>query len=130
MALYAEPATWDGRNRHAARSSICVVDVVEESLVNGEHPPVAARKVTHLSPEERVARGRAARNVCPLSSHGRWEPAEGRPDPISPQRGEAIATFRGPGGRGPATLRTLVENPAEGHGEVAEGTWCWHEAPR
>jgi uncharacterized protein (DUF2252 family) len=32
---------------------------------------------------ERVARGKAARNVTPRSSHGRWEPATNRPDPVS-----------------------------------------------
>jgi uncharacterized protein (DUF2252 family) len=51
--------------------------------VNGEQPPVTARRGTHLSREERVARGKAARKVCSRSSHGRWQPAEGRPDPIS-----------------------------------------------
>jgi uncharacterized protein (DUF2252 family) len=30
-----------------------------------------------------VARGRAARSVAPRSSHGRWEPAPGRPDPLA-----------------------------------------------
>ena len=34
----------------------------------------AVRKVAHLSPEERVARGKAARNETPRSSHGAWEP--------------------------------------------------------
>ena len=43
----------------------------------------AARKVRHLSPEERVARGKAARNETPRSSHGRWEPTTDRPDPIA-----------------------------------------------
>ena len=42
-----------------------------------------ARKVTHLSPEERVARGKAARNEVPRTSHAGWVPAENRPDPIS-----------------------------------------------
>ena len=41
-----------------------------------------ARKVAHLTPEERVARGKAARNEVPRSSHGRWEPAVNRPDPV------------------------------------------------
>ena len=41
-----------------------------------------ARKVAHLTPEERVARGKAARNEVPRSSHGRWEPAANRPDPV------------------------------------------------
>ena len=43
----------------------------------------AARKVAHLSPEERVARGKAARNEVPRSGHGRWEPAVNRPDPVA-----------------------------------------------
>ena len=34
-----------------------------------------ARKVAHLTPEERAARGKAARNEVPRSSHGTWEPA-------------------------------------------------------
>ena len=41
-----------------------------------------ARKVAHLTPEECVARGKAARNEVPRSSHGRWEPAVNRPDPV------------------------------------------------
>jgi uncharacterized protein (DUF2252 family) len=42
-----------------------------------------ARKVAHLTPEERVARGKAARNEVPRSSHGSWEPAVNRPDPVA-----------------------------------------------
>jgi uncharacterized protein (DUF2252 family) len=42
----------------------------------------AARKVAHLTPEERAARGKAARNEVPRSSHGHWEPAVNRPDPV------------------------------------------------
>ena len=37
----------------------------------------------HPSVEERRARGRAARDRTPLSSHARWEPAAGRPDPVA-----------------------------------------------
>jgi uncharacterized protein (DUF2252 family) len=37
----------------------------------------------HLTVEERVARGRAARKEAPRSSHGRWEPAADRADPIA-----------------------------------------------
>ena len=33
--------------------------------------------------DERVARGRAARKDAPRSSHGRWEPAPDRPDPVA-----------------------------------------------
>jgi uncharacterized protein (DUF2252 family) len=36
-----------------------------------------------LSVEERVARGRAARDAAPRGLHARWEPAPDRPDPIS-----------------------------------------------
>lgn len=41
------------------------------------------RQVTHLSVDERVARGKAARNEVPRSSHGHWVPASHRPDPIT-----------------------------------------------
>ncbi len=41
-----------------------------------------ARKVAHLSVEERVARGKVARNEVPRSAHGRWEHSRNRPDPI------------------------------------------------
>ena len=37
----------------------------------------------HLTVDERMARGQAARQQAPRSSHGRWEPAPGRPDPIA-----------------------------------------------
>ena len=42
-----------------------------------------ARRVAHLSPEERVARGKAARNETSRSSHGRWQASDSRPDPIA-----------------------------------------------
>jgi hypothetical protein len=37
----------------------------------------------HLTVDERVARGLAARQEVPRSSHGRWEPAPDRPDPVA-----------------------------------------------
>src|SRR5205814_8101263 len=37
----------------------------------------------HLTVDERVARGQAARQAVPRSSHGRWEPAPDRPDPVT-----------------------------------------------
>ncbi len=43
----------------------------------------APRKVSHLTPAERVARGKAARNETPRGSHGQWEPARNRPDPVA-----------------------------------------------
>jgi uncharacterized protein (DUF2252 family) len=49
-----------------------------------------ARKVAHLAPGERVARGKAARNEVPRSSHGRWEPAVNRPDPVGLLEEQAV----------------------------------------
>src|SRR5215472_13728002 len=47
-------------------------------------PPFAsAWRRAHLTVEERIARGKAARTSAPRLSHGRWEPAPGRPDPIA-----------------------------------------------
>ena len=43
----------------------------------------APTETIRLSPEERAARGKAARTHSPRSSHGHWEPREGRPDPIA-----------------------------------------------
>src|SRR5690349_5809027 len=37
----------------------------------------------HLTVDERVARGQAARQEAPRRSHGRWEPAPDRPDPVT-----------------------------------------------
>ncbi|GAA4397332.1 DUF2252 domain-containing protein [Fodinibacter luteus] len=45
--------------------------------------PAPARTVTHLTPAERVARGKAARNDTPRGSHGRWAPPDNRPDPVA-----------------------------------------------
>jgi uncharacterized protein (DUF2252 family) len=47
-------------------------------------PPFAsAWRRAHLTVDERVARGQAARVEAPRSGHGRWEPAPDRPDPIA-----------------------------------------------
>jgi uncharacterized protein (DUF2252 family) len=35
-----------------------------------------------LTLDERIARGKTARTDAPRSSHGRWSPAPGRPDPV------------------------------------------------
>ena len=37
----------------------------------------------HLTVDQRVARGRAARRGTPRSEHGRWEQAPNRPDPVA-----------------------------------------------
>ena len=47
-------------------------------------PPFAsAWRRKHLSLDQRVARGRAARTDAPRSAHGRWAPAPDRPDPVA-----------------------------------------------
>jgi uncharacterized protein (DUF2252 family) len=46
-------------------------------------PFASAWRRAHLTVEERQARGLAARKDAPRSSHGRWEPAPGRPDPVA-----------------------------------------------
>jgi uncharacterized protein (DUF2252 family) len=46
-------------------------------------PFTSAWRRRHLTVDERVARGRAAREEAPRSGHGRWEPAPDRPDPIA-----------------------------------------------
>jgi uncharacterized protein (DUF2252 family) len=42
-----------------------------------------ASPATHLTPGERVARGKAARRRAPRSAHGRWAAAADRPDPVA-----------------------------------------------
>src|SRR2546423_7746082 len=48
-----------------------------------------AHRVPHLSVAERSAAGKAARAAVPRSSHGDWEPAADRPDPIALLREQA-----------------------------------------
>ena len=49
----------------------------------GAAPFASTWRRKHLTVEQREARGRAARNAAPRSSHGRWEPAPRRPDPVA-----------------------------------------------
>ena len=44
--------------------------------------PKAADQAVALFPSERAAAGKAARELAPRSSHGEWEPARDRPDPV------------------------------------------------
>jgi uncharacterized protein (DUF2252 family) len=45
-------------------------------------PVAQSKQVPHPSVEQRRARGKAARDRAPLSSHGGWTPASDRPDPV------------------------------------------------
>ena len=49
----------------------------------------APAPITHLTPEERAARGKAARAKVPRSSHAGWDPPPDRPDPVSLLEGQA-----------------------------------------
>jgi len=47
-------------------------------------PPFAsAWRRSHLTVDERMARGKTARGQAPRSAHARWVPAPGRPDPVA-----------------------------------------------
>jgi uncharacterized protein (DUF2252 family) len=61
-------------------------DVVEPPAVGADAPvgrSGRARPVVHLTPDERSEKGRAARKEVPRRSHGEWQPAADRPDPIA-----------------------------------------------
>jgi uncharacterized protein (DUF2252 family) len=49
-----------------------------------------SRVVEHLSPDDRTARGRTARAAVPRASHGDWEPAGDRPDPVGVLQEQAV----------------------------------------
>jgi uncharacterized protein (DUF2252 family) len=55
---------------------------MEPMAVKTRTQPMAAKRVTHPSVEERRAQGTAARNRTPVSSHAGWAPATDRPDPV------------------------------------------------
>ena len=46
-------------------------------------PARAAQKITHVSVDERIAKGREAAQLTPPSIHSGWKPAEDRPDPVA-----------------------------------------------
>jgi uncharacterized protein (DUF2252 family) len=52
-------------------------------------PEPASRAPENLSPVERAERGKAARRAVPRSSHGDWQPAADRPDPLEVLEQEA-----------------------------------------
>ena len=62
------------------------------SVTTKQAPPVrpssarasGPKRVVHLSVDERVALGRAARTAVPRSSHAGFEAPAERPDPIGP----------------------------------------------
>ena len=83
MTVLQSAATCAVRNTLAAGFHNEPPRTLKESTVNGERSSNAAREVAHLSVQERVARGEAARSHVPRRSHSRWEPPADRPDPVS-----------------------------------------------
>ncbi len=54
-------------------------------------PFASAWRRAHLTDEERVARGKAARRETPRSTHGLWERPADRPDPIALLEEQAVS---------------------------------------
>ena len=54
-------------------------------------PSVPSWRRAHLTVDERLARGRAARRKAPRSEHGRWAPAPGRGDPVAVLEAQAAS---------------------------------------
>ena len=50
---------------------------------DAKRSPASVRESEHVPPEDWAARGKAARQVAPRSSHAAWRPAAGRPDPVA-----------------------------------------------
>jgi uncharacterized protein (DUF2252 family) len=58
----------------------------DRALPSGDAPhahPAPSWRRRHLSIEDRIARGRAARERVPRAAHATWAPAADRPDPVS-----------------------------------------------
>src|SRR6476469_4900967 len=74
--------------------------MAEHSRDNAGAPPDAVGPFAsswrrrHLTVDERVARGEAARQETPRRSHGRWEPAPDRPDPVALLEQQAASRVR------------------------------------
>ena len=57
---------------------------IQADSTGARTPPFAsAWRRTHLTVDQRVARGRAARAEAPRSAHGRWTAPADRPDPVA-----------------------------------------------
>ncbi len=93
-ATVAEPAAKVARKattrKAAAKKDAATQDAITQDAITQDATTEAAPrrryrselKVTHLTPAERVARGRAARTEVPRSSHAVFAPGAQRPDPV------------------------------------------------
>jgi len=80
-----EPPTVEGAEEGALTASPSQPVPSYATAVADTTPPRsrAAGRVEHPAPAERVARGRAARREVPRGSHGDWQPAPDRADPVA-----------------------------------------------
>jgi len=69
-----------GRRARATRG---VTAPIPEAVSVADQEPLLTAPVPHLSPDQRAARGKAARAETPRSSHAEWSPPDSRPDPIA-----------------------------------------------
>ncbi len=65
--------------------------MVTKSAAPSAHQRSRHDRVAHLTPDQRVARGRAARTAVPRASHAGFEPHASRRDPISILQDQAAA---------------------------------------
>src|SRR6476661_9258905 len=96
IGLIAQQVSWEApfttRRRVVMEAEVVAVDEDED-----ESQPVPAgmrfehgKVVPHLTVEERVARGRAARQEVPRSSHAGFTPGGYRPDPVALLEQQAV----------------------------------------
>src|SRR6266540_2370797 len=57
----------------------------------GRDRPRSTTPVAHLSPRERTARGKAAREKAPRSSHAGWDPPTDRREPVDLLEEQAVS---------------------------------------
>ena len=75
-AAAASPPARSRAPRSRLAAAVAAVGVLGQS-------PRTARKVAHLTVEQHIARGRAARNEVPRSAHAGFQALPGRPDPVA-----------------------------------------------
>jgi hypothetical protein len=80
--------------------------MMSEALANGLHRARLEPVPAGATPADRVARGKAARARVPRESHAAFQPAAGRPDPVSLLEQQAAA--RGARAPGPPPARAAA----------------------
>lgn len=73
----------------SSQKSMPDLDSQGPALAANQPSPATPKVVRHLSIQQRVELGKAARKNCPRSALAAWDPPEGRPDPIDLLEGQA-----------------------------------------